>query len=109
VNELNRVLSRSRAQNDPKLMAILINQFYVDEVQDLTMAQILPLLKVCKDPANGLMFSGDTAQVITRGSVFRFEDLKTMIYHTLQETNVEKRAEIFYLTKNCKIYFMFYT
>lgn len=102
VNELNRVVSRMREQNDPKLMSILVNQFYVDEVQDLTMAQILPLLKVCKDPANGLMFSGDTAQVITKGSVFRFEDLKIMIYQTLKESNIERRVEMFYLTKNCK-------
>ena len=50
-------------KDDGRLNDIVINQIYIDEVQDLTMSQIYTLVKICSDPQNGLMFAGDTAQV----------------------------------------------
>jgi hypothetical protein len=83
-----------------------VNQIYIDEVQDLTMAQILPLISMCSDPYYGMMFAGDTAQVIARGSVFRFQDLKSLIYNSvIQRTTISKPMQptVFNLTRNCKL------
>ncbi|KAJ3245094.1 hypothetical protein HDU78_009933 [Chytriomyces hyalinus] len=100
-NEINRVLHKMTEKNDPNLSAILVNQVYLDEVQDLTMAQILPLVTLCSDPKHGLMFAGDTAQVIHRGSVFRFQDLSSMIYQELMPKKaITEAPKQFTLTKN---------
>ncbi|KAJ3231965.1 hypothetical protein HDU81_003381 [Chytriomyces hyalinus] len=101
VNEINRVLRKMTEENDLNLPAVLVNQVYLDEVQDLTMAQILPLITLCSDPEHGLMFAGDTAQVIHRGSVFRFQDLSSMIYQELMPKKaVTEAPKQFALTKN---------
>ena len=49
-----------------------------DEVQDLTPATLLLLLKVAEQT---LFFSGDTAQTIAQGVSFRFADLKSLFYY----------------------------
>jgi superfamily I DNA/RNA helicase len=38
---------------------------YVDEVQDLTVAQLALLKYLCHDARSGYLFAGDTAQVVT--------------------------------------------
>lgn len=53
---------------------------YVDEVQDLTEAQICVLKHVCEDHRSGFLFAGDTAQTIARGVDFRFQDVKNVFY-----------------------------
>ena len=57
-----------------------IHQFYVDETQDFTQAELSLLIRCCRFP-NELFFTGDTAQSIMRGIAFRFEDLKTLFHH----------------------------
>ncbi|KAJ3073357.1 hypothetical protein HDU98_001706, partial [Podochytrium sp. JEL0797] len=79
VNESNRAMSQTRYTGPP------IHEIFVDEVQDLTMAQLLPLVSICANPERGLMFAGDTAQTISRGSAFRFQALTSMIYGVLEE------------------------
>ncbi|ORY41204.1 hypothetical protein BCR33DRAFT_341959 [Rhizoclosmatium globosum] len=44
VNEVNRLIAKMTAEKNPRLAAVMFNQVYLDEVQDLTMAQILPLV-----------------------------------------------------------------
>ncbi|KAH6770323.1 hypothetical protein C2S52_015126 [Perilla frutescens var. hirtella] len=44
---------------------------YIDEVQDLTMRQILLFRCICNNVDEGFVFSGDTAQTIARGIDFR--------------------------------------
>ncbi|KAI8806445.1 hypothetical protein BJ742DRAFT_364554 [Cladochytrium replicatum] len=100
VNELNSVL--------PTKIHILpkVHEIFVDEVQDLTMSEILPLVMLgTRTNPNGLVFAGDTAQTIARGSCFRFQDLSSMIYRTLHsqmdEESVEKyKPQLFNLAKN---------
>lgn len=53
---------------------------YVDEVQDLTQAQIALLKYICPNVLDGFMFAGDTAQTILRGVGFRFEDIRNLFY-----------------------------
>ena len=52
-----------------------IHYMMADEVQDLTHASITLLLSICKEQ---IVFSGDTAQTIAKGSGFRFSDLKNL-------------------------------
>ncbi|KAJ3344171.1 hypothetical protein HDU83_005372 [Entophlyctis luteolus] len=98
-NEVNRVLSERPYRGPP------IHEIFVDEVQDLTMAQLLPLVGMCASPGSGLMFAGDTAQTISRGSSFRFQDLSSMIHTVLElkhgkEFAVKTRPDQFQLTRN---------
>ena len=53
---------------------------FVDEVQDLTQAELLLLVKTLQRPGGGLFLAGDTAQAITAGVGFRFEDTKALLY-----------------------------
>ncbi|CAI5956689.1 unnamed protein product [Closterium sp. NIES-64] len=53
----------------------------VDEVQDLTQAQLALLPLLCGNVASGFLFAGDTAQCIAHGVDFRFEDLARVVYN----------------------------
>ncbi|KAL0005033.1 hypothetical protein SO802_012594 [Lithocarpus litseifolius] len=53
---------------------------YIDEVQDLSMRQVALFKYLCKNVAEGFIFSGDTAQTIARGIDFRFQDIKFLFY-----------------------------
>ena len=59
--------------------AVVLDEAYVDECQDATMAELLLLLRMTSDP-NRLFLTGDTAQAIARGVAFRFEDVTAMIF-----------------------------
>ena len=52
---------------------------YVDEVQDLSPAQIGLLKFVCQDVTQ-FVFAGDTAQTIAKGVSFRFETVKDIFF-----------------------------
>ncbi|CAI5518321.1 unnamed protein product [Closterium sp. Naga37s-1] len=52
----------------------------VDEVQDLTQAQLALLPLLCSNVASGFVLAGDTAQSIAHGVDFRFEDLARVVY-----------------------------
>ncbi|KAJ3213538.1 hypothetical protein HDU67_002786 [Dinochytrium kinnereticum] len=99
INEVNRLLNTKGYHGTP------IHEIFVDEVQDLTMAQLLPLITICSSPGRGLMFAGDTAQTIARGSAFRFQDLSSMIYRSLEKRGGREFAQRhqprqFQLTRN---------
>ncbi|KAI3936638.1 hypothetical protein MKW92_038984 [Papaver armeniacum] len=53
---------------------------YIDEVQDLTMRHIGLFKYICRNFAEGFVFSGDTAQTIAGGVDFRFQDLRSLFY-----------------------------
>ncbi|KAK1551636.1 hypothetical protein Q3G72_001719 [Acer saccharum] len=53
---------------------------YIDEAQDLTMSQIALFKYICRNVAEGFVFSGDTAQTIARGVDFRFQDIRALFY-----------------------------
>ncbi|KAI0762352.1 hypothetical protein C8Q74DRAFT_1336826 [Fomes fomentarius] len=52
---------------------------YVDEAQDNLLIDALVLRALCRNP-HGLFWAGDTAQTISAGSAFRFDDLKAFLY-----------------------------
>uniref|UniRef100_A0ACD5XV05 Uncharacterized protein n=1 Tax=Avena sativa TaxID=4498 RepID=A0ACD5XV05_AVESA len=81
VNSLHKSLVSEGYNGD------MVDCFYVDEVQDLTMAQIALLKYVCKNFEEGFHFAGDTAQTIARGIDFRFEDIRSLFYTTFLSGN----------------------
>ncbi|KZP15184.1 P-loop containing nucleoside triphosphate hydrolase protein [Athelia psychrophila] len=56
-----------------------IDYIYVDEVQDNLLIDAKIIRMLCSNP-NGLFWAGDTAQTISVGSSFRFEDLKSFLF-----------------------------
>ncbi|TCD62368.1 hypothetical protein EIP91_006977 [Steccherinum ochraceum] len=56
-----------------------VDFIYVDEVQDNLLIDAHILRSICSNP-NGLFWAGDTAQTISAGSSFRFNDLKAFLY-----------------------------
>ena len=76
-----------------------IHQFYVDETQDFTQAELSLLIRCCRFP-NHSFFTGDTAQSIMRGIAFRFDDLKTLFHHAKEAThNKEERHDFIRVPK----------
>ncbi|OJA13247.1 hypothetical protein AZE42_12316, partial [Rhizopogon vesiculosus] len=61
-----------------------IDYLYVDEAQDNLLIDALILRRLCKNP-DGLFWAGDTAQTISAGSSFRFDDLKAFMYRMEQQ------------------------
>ncbi|KAG1851820.1 hypothetical protein C8R48DRAFT_361252 [Suillus tomentosus] len=64
-----------------------IDYLYVDEAQDNLLIDALFLRQLCKNP-DGLFWAGDTAQTISAGSSFRFNDLKAFLYRVEQQQNI---------------------
>ncbi|KAL5077780.1 hypothetical protein RYX36_016764 [Vicia faba] len=58
----------------------IMNYVFIDEVQDLTMAQIALFKHICRNVEEGFVFCGDTAQTVGRGIDFRFQDVRSLFY-----------------------------
>ena len=79
-----------------------IDNFYVDEVQDFTQAE-LTLLLMCSKMPNGMFCTGDTAQSIMKGVFFRFEDLRSqfwMLAPAVQHNKSKSAPKLHTLTDN---------
>ena len=70
-----------------------IHQFYIDEVQDFTQAELTLLLQCCRWP-NGLFLTGDTAQSIMRGVSFRFSDLRSVFHYISKHVDTSKGQKV---------------
>ncbi|CAI5462122.1 unnamed protein product [Closterium sp. Yama58-4] len=76
-----RTSSFDEAQREDKVRCGPPFQYvYVDEVQDLTQAQIAIFRFLCANTSDGFVFAGDTAQTIARGVDFRFQDIRRLFY-----------------------------
>ncbi|KAG1738617.1 uncharacterized protein EDB91DRAFT_1249139 [Suillus paluster] len=62
-----------------------IDYLYVDEAQDNLLIDALVLRRLCRNP-DGLFWAADTAQAISAGSSFRFDDLKAFIYRVERQS-----------------------
>ncbi|KAK8484172.1 hypothetical protein V6N13_122280 [Hibiscus sabdariffa] len=104
VIDLHRRLQCERYEGD------IMDFVYIDEVQDLTMRQIALFKHVCKNVSEGFVFCGDTAQTISKGIDFRFEDIRSLFYNEFVlgskcETNHVKKekgqiSKCFHLSQN---------
>ena len=70
----------------------VVHNFYIDEVQDFTEAELFLLLSCSRCP-NGNFLCGDTAQSIMKGVSFRFKDVSTL-FHCLQEKHKDIKVDI---------------
>ncbi|KAF8139769.1 hypothetical protein EV363DRAFT_1310578 [Boletus edulis] len=61
-----------------------VDFLYIDEAQDNLLIDALLLRLICRNP-EGLFWAGDTAQTISAGSSFRFDDLKAFLYRIEQD------------------------
>ncbi|KAI6010465.1 hypothetical protein BKA83DRAFT_4583538 [Pisolithus microcarpus] len=64
-----------------------VDFLYVDEAQDNLLIDASLLRLLCGNP-KGLFWAGDTAQTISAGSSFRFDDLKAFLYRTEPERGI---------------------
>ena len=83
----------------------LIDEFYIDEVQDQKCIDIALLMMIVRDP-RGFHFGGDTAQTISQDSTFRFQDVKALFHNrygdiaqTLKQRPIAK-PRMYSLNKN---------
>ncbi|KAH8096882.1 hypothetical protein BXZ70DRAFT_944950 [Cristinia sonorae] len=75
---------------------------YVDEVQDNLLTDSFILRSICRNP-NGLFWAGDTAQTISAGSSFKFNELRAFQYRLEKKGSKSSRSDnpqIFQLLKN---------
>eukprot|EP00930_Biecheleria_cincta_P033616 TRINITY_DN23299_c0_g2_i1.p1 TRINITY_DN23299_c0_g2~~TRINITY_DN23299_c0_g2_i1.p1 ORF type:complete len:1478 (+),score=244.25 TRINITY_DN23299_c0_g2_i1:66-4499(+) len=75
-----------------------IHWLYIDEVQDLTLAEV-ELCLLCLYDLNGASFGGDTTQTVSQGVSFRFCDLDTLLMKSAESRRVKSpplgvRAEL---------------
>ncbi|EKM60420.1 uncharacterized protein PHACADRAFT_179724 [Phanerochaete carnosa HHB-10118-sp] len=64
-----------------------LDYVYVDEVQDNLLIDTKILRTICRRP-EGMFWAGDTAQTISAGSSFQFNELKAFQFRLENETNV---------------------
>ncbi|KAJ7451061.1 hypothetical protein FB451DRAFT_1284562 [Mycena latifolia] len=69
-----------------------VDHLYVDETQDNLLVDTLLLRSLCQN-ANGLYWAGDTAQTISVGSSFRFNELKAFLFR-IEEWRRRKHPEL---------------
>ncbi|KAI0224964.1 TPR and ankyrin repeat-containing protein 1 [Lamellibrachia satsuma] len=69
----------------------VVHEFYVDETQDFTQAELCLLIRCAADP-NATFFTGDTAQSIMRGIAFRFEDLRSIFFYAQESFRCQDKA-----------------
>lgn len=79
-DESDLVHSINSRLNALKDLSWSIHSIYVDEVQDFTQAELMVLMRICRNP-NDLFLTGDTAQSIMKGVSFRFSDLRSIFHH----------------------------
>ncbi|KAJ5504872.1 hypothetical protein N7463_007746 [Penicillium fimorum] len=81
IDELDRVSALLKSLRDNKVLAEQIQRcfedIYVDEIQDLRCLDIVLLLG-CLSDVRGIHLAGDTAQCISKDSVFRFPEIKAL-------------------------------
>ncbi|KAM9231354.1 TPR and ankyrin repeat-containing protein 1 [Leptosomus discolor] len=69
-----------------------IHEFYGDEIQDFTQAELALLMKCINDP-NAMFLTGDTAQSIMKGVAFRFSDLRS-VFHYASKNSMNKKQRV---------------
>ncbi|KAI0042885.1 hypothetical protein FA95DRAFT_1609833 [Auriscalpium vulgare] len=82
------ILRQIRTQGN---VAKKIDFLYVDEVQDNLLIDAKLLRSICHNP-DGLFWAGDTAQTISVGSSFRFDDLKAFL-HRIEESSKSRDVQ----------------
>ncbi|CAG8547507.1 18433_t:CDS:10 [Acaulospora morrowiae] len=75
----DRTLAILRAAKKCTLGGPYVHELYIDECQDNQILDFSLILKLF-DKAESIIMAGDIAQCIARGSSFRFQDLRALMY-----------------------------
>ncbi|KAF8469778.1 hypothetical protein BDZ91DRAFT_721031 [Kalaharituber pfeilii] len=97
-----RILSAFDEKNQGVDLSNLVDEIYVDEVQDQREVEIKLFLSLVQDP-RGIHFAGDSAQCISNDSAFRFGNVQTLFFgHHNQEKSMLALAKpkLFTLSHN---------
>ncbi|PKY42184.1 tetratricopeptide repeat and ankyrin repeat containing 1, partial [Rhizophagus irregularis] len=78
-DSMDRTLAILRYAEKKALGSLHIHEVYIDECQDNHIVDLALILKVF-DRASSIFLAGDIAQCIAKGSSFRFQDLKDLMY-----------------------------
>ncbi|CAG8520792.1 11613_t:CDS:10, partial [Gigaspora margarita] len=78
-DSVDRTLAILRYAKKHALGGPLIHEVYIDECQDNQIVDIALILKLF-DRADGIFLAGDIAQCIERGSSFRFQNVRSLLY-----------------------------
>ncbi|UZO21754.1 uncharacterized protein OCT59_014139 [Rhizophagus irregularis] len=78
-DSMDRTLAIFRCAKKKALSSLNIHEVYIDECQDNHIVDLALILKVF-DRANSIFLAGDIAQCIFKGSAFRFQDLRALMY-----------------------------
>lgn len=78
---VTHVYRRLAAQPD-----FALHRVYADEVQDFLQIELATFIRATPCP-NEMFLTGDTAQAITRGVGFRFEDLRSLYHYAAEDAN----------------------
>ncbi|KAG0641145.1 hypothetical protein HOY80DRAFT_955829 [Tuber brumale] len=68
----------------------ILDEIYVDEVQDQRTSDIGMLLALVRFP-RGIHFAGDTAQCISKDALFRFANAKSLFYERFKDSTSSDR------------------
>ncbi|KAF8461600.1 hypothetical protein BDZ91DRAFT_736591 [Kalaharituber pfeilii] len=102
-DSIDKVMSVLNAVSQPSMKRRLydiLQEIYVDEVQDQRAIEIELLLHLVQNP-RGIHFAGDSAQCISNDSAFRFANVKALFYdHYFQFDPELAKPELFSLSKN---------
>ncbi|XP_063468127.1 TPR and ankyrin repeat-containing protein 1 isoform X2 [Symphalangus syndactylus] len=82
----------SRRLSKLRVLPWSIHEFYGDEIQDFTQAELALLMKCINDP-NAMFLTGDTAQSIMKGVAFRFSDLRSLFHYASRNT-IDKQCAV---------------
>ncbi|NXG23123.1 TRNK1 protein, partial [Grallaria varia] len=91
-DEEDLLYNLSRRLSKLKELPWSIHEFYGDEIQDFTQAELALLMKCINDP-NAMFLTGDTAQSIMKGVAFRFSDLRSL-FHYASKSSMNKKQRV---------------
>jgi hypothetical protein len=79
---------------------LLYDRVYIDEIQDITQAEVTLLMLLIGNDFNGIFFAGDTAQTVSQGVDFRFEELRQVVYKISGDSAKDKLPKPARLARN---------
>ncbi|GBB94136.1 hypothetical protein RclHR1_00230014 [Rhizophagus clarus] len=100
-DSIDRTLAIFRYVKKKALSSLHIHEVYIDECQDNHIIDLALILKIF-NRTSSIFFAGDIAQCIAKGSSFRFQDLRALMYQweLTRRQNVILKPKLFELNVN---------
>ncbi|CAG8468533.1 12444_t:CDS:10 [Ambispora leptoticha] len=95
-DSIDRTLAILRCAKEKEIEGLHIHEIYIDECQDNQIVDFGLIFKIF-DRVDSIFLAGDIAQCIAKGSSFRFQDIRSLIYkwelNRIQANNI-RRSDI---------------